>query len=62
MLTLPEMRTVLQQVAYPATREEILLTLAAQDMPEEFLTRLRKLPEYRYGSVDTVMDALRGMG
>lgn len=61
MLTLPEMRTLLQRATYPATPRELAEELQRMQAPEEAVARVRALPEHRYGSVDAVMDALRGM-
>ncbi|MHB9110971.1 MAG: DUF2795 domain-containing protein [Armatimonadota bacterium] len=61
MLTLPEMHTLLQRISYPATPRELADELRELQAPEEAIERVRTLPEHRYGSVDSVMDALRGM-
>ena len=60
MLTLPEIRTVLMRVAFPATPEEMIRTATVEQAPDELLARLRTLPQHRYGSLDAVIDALRG--
>ena len=61
MLTLPEMHTLLERISYPATPQELAEALQRLQAPEEAVVRVRALPEHRYGSVDAVMDALRGM-
>jgi len=60
MVTLQEIRVLLQRVDYPATREEVLAAAERRGAPAAVTQRLRALPEHRYGSVDAVMDALRG--
>ncbi|MHB9134624.1 MAG: DUF2795 domain-containing protein [Armatimonadota bacterium] len=60
-LTLEDMHTILQRLEYPATREDLIDMAARTQAPQEAIDRLRTLPEYRYGSVDSVMDALRGL-
>ena len=45
----------------PATPEEIAAALERGGVSEDALARVRTLPEHRYGSVDAVMDALRGL-
>jgi Protein of unknown function (DUF2795) len=46
----------LQQVDYPATREEIVQTAADNDAPVEVINFLKSLPKERY---DTYEEALR---
>ena len=60
-ITLPEMHSLLVRVVYPATRDEIAAALARDGAPEEAIARVRTLPPHRYGSTDTVMEALRGL-
>ena len=60
MLTLPELHTLLQRIPYPATPRELADELRKLQAPEEAVERVRALPDNRYGSVDSVMDALRG--
>ncbi len=59
MITLPQLRSILEHVAFPATKAEIVETARRLDESDEAIARLQTLPEYRYGSVDTVLDALR---
>lgn len=61
MLTLMEIRAVLQRADYPATREDLIAQVRRMEGPEEIISRLRTLPEHRYGSTDTVLDALRDL-
>lgn len=60
MVTLQKIHDLLEHVAFPATKDEILATLTRLGVAEQILERVRTLPEYRYGSVDSVLDALRG--
>lgn len=60
MVTLPEMHAVLQRLVYPATRDELLTAARKLEVSEAVIARLETLPEHRYGSVNTVMDTLRG--
>jgi hypothetical protein len=60
MHVIEALRPLLQRVAYPADRAEILHTLRALDAPPELLDRVATLPDARYGSADTVLDLLRG--
>lgn len=59
MPALEEIHTVLQRLEFPATKEELIDQARRRDAPVWMLDRLHALPEHRYGSVDTVMDALR---
>jgi len=61
MVTIQQIRTVLERVAFPAEKAEILMTLHRLEAPPEMIERVQHIPEYRYGSVDTVLDALRGL-
>jgi hypothetical protein len=47
------------RVDFPATKGEILVRAKHQGAPEDMLRQLERLPEYMYGSVNTVMEALR---
>ena len=60
MLTIQDMHTLLQRVTYPATPPELAEELRRAGAPEEAIARVLQLPEHRYGSVDAVVDALRG--
>lgn len=61
MLTLQEMRTILARAYYPASKAELIRFVRAEGYPEDVVRRLETIPEYEYGSVDTVMDALRDL-
>lgn len=61
MAVLHELHTILQRLDYPLTREEIIAAVRDAHVPEEHLRRVQSLPEHMYGSVDSVMDALRGL-
>lgn len=60
MPTLQEMRTMLERLEFPADKADMLHMLTLMDAPASVLETIRTLPDHRYGSVDTVMDALRG--
>jgi len=55
------MHTVLMRITFPSSKEEILDQVRHLGATDEMLERLRSLPEHFYGSVDTVIDALRGL-
>ena len=59
--TLEQLHTVLMRITFPSSKEEILEQLRRLGEMDEVLERLRSLPEHFYGSVDTVMDTLRGL-
>jgi hypothetical protein len=59
MVTLQKIRELLERVAFPTTKDEILATLTRLDAPAQVIERVQTLPEYRYGSVDSVLDTLR---
>ncbi len=59
MALLEEIHTILMRVPYPATKEELIAAVREMGEPEAVVTQLQRLPEYRYGSVNSVMDALR---
>ncbi len=61
MHVLEALRPLLQRVDYPADKAEILHTVRVLGAPPELLDRLATLPDYRYGSADSVLDALRGL-
>ena len=61
MITLQQMHALLVRMEFPATRAELLEQAMKMGAPSAALQRLRALPDYFYGSVDTVMDALHGM-
>ncbi len=60
-ITLSEMHALLIRVEYPATRDEIAAALTRGGASAEAIARVRALPEHRYGSTDTVMEALRNL-
>ena len=45
----------LQQVVYPASREEIVETAAGSEAPAEVINFLKALPKERYGSYEEVL-------
>jgi uncharacterized protein DUF2795 len=45
----------LQQLEYPATREEIVETAADNEAPVEVINFLKSLPKDRYGSIEEVL-------
>ncbi len=60
-ITVTELHALLRRVVFPATPEEIAAALQRAGAPAAALARLRALPAHRYGSIDAVMDALRGL-
>ena len=61
MVTVQQIGEMLTRVDFPATREELIAALVRLQAPEEVIERLGHIPEYRYGSVNTVLDALHGL-
>ena len=63
MFKLQDLHTLLMRAAYPATKAELLDFIRKEGYPEAAAERLHALPDgdYRYGSVDSVLDALRGL-
>ena len=59
MLTIQDMHTLLQRMTFPATPQELAEELRRMEAPDEAIARVQTLPENRYGSVDSVVDALR---
>jgi len=59
MVTVQEIRTLLERIEFPATKAAILEDLLRNHAPESVLVRVREIPEHRYGSVDSVVDTLR---
>ena len=60
MITLHQIHALLVRMEFPATKAELLEQAMKMGAPSAALQRLRGLPDYFYGSVDTVMDALKG--
>ncbi len=61
MVTIQQIGEMLLQSAFPATREELLAAMLRLDAPEEVLERLKHIPDDRYGSINSVLDALRAL-
>jgi len=60
-MLLEEVHTLLQRIEYPTTKEDILTQLRIMDAPDDVINRVMLIPEYRYGSVNTVMDAVQNL-
>jgi hypothetical protein len=60
MVTLHEIHDILTHIDFPATKADLIHQATAREAPPPVIARLRELPEFYYGSVNTVMDTLRG--
>lgn len=61
MVKLQEIHAIVTRISFPASKEEILDYVRKEGYPDEIRQRLETLPEYRYGSANSVMDALRDL-
>ncbi|HEY3377479.1 MAG TPA: DUF2795 domain-containing protein [Armatimonadota bacterium] len=61
MITMQAIHTILMRFAYPSSKEELLRQAVQQNVPTSVIEQLSRLPENMYGSLDSVMDALRGL-
>lgn len=59
MLTVQQIGEMLALCAFPATREELIAAMQRLDAPADVLQRLECIPDYRYGSLNSVLDAIR---
>lgn len=61
MVTLPELHNIVTRFTFPSTKDELIEQAKKRQVSQEVLDRLQQLPEHYYGSVDTVIDTLRGL-
>ena len=59
-MRLEELHAILQRIDYPATKEQILDLVRRRGTLGDAVARLQALEDVMYGSVDTVMEELRG--
>lgn len=61
MISLHDLHDIISRAVFPASKDELITFVKKEGYPREAVQRLETLPEYMYGSADSVMDALRNL-
>lgn len=61
MARLEEIREVILHFDFPASKEQIIEMASKAEAPDDVMERLQCIPEYYYGSVNSVMETLRDL-